>query len=84
MGNLALTSSASSQSLSFDFALSSRNLAEVASYLGPINPGSGEWAKILVTDVTSDSKSVNPGSLFVALPGITHHDQDFEIGRAHV
>ncbi len=77
MGNLALTSSATSQSLSFDFALSSRNLAEVASYLGPINPGSGEWAKILVTDVTSDSQSVNPGSLFVALPGITHHGATF-------
>ena len=77
MGNLALTSSQKGQNLALDLPASRRNLAEVASYLGPINSTSGEWAKTLVTDITSDSHSVNPGSLFVALPGIRTHGATF-------
>jgi len=79
MGNLAVTPSRGGHEFSLDLPLSRRNLAEVAAYLGPIYPASGEWAKVSVTDITSDSHSVTPGSLFVALPGIRRHGASYAL-----
>lgn len=59
------------------FPLATRNLAEVATYLGPIAPGLSQWSGIEVTDITSDSSSVMPGSLFVALRGLSRHGAEF-------
>lgn len=61
----------------------------MAARLGDLSAAIGiapspDWADVFVTDITEDSRSVRPGSLFVAVPGATRDGADFideAIGR---
>ncbi|HEU4676298.1 MAG TPA: UDP-N-acetylmuramoyl-L-alanyl-D-glutamate--2,6-diaminopimelate ligase [Motilibacteraceae bacterium] len=57
-----------------------RTLADVCARLGlpaPVQPGETAPAQILVTGVTHDSRAVQPGDLYAALPGSRAHGADF-------
>ena len=55
-------------------AVRRRTLAEVAAHLGVAAPdGPGEPATLAVTGVTLDSRAVEPGDLYAALPGARLH-----------
>lgn len=54
-----------------------RGLIEIARYLGDIGTDPSLLSGVEITDVTSDSAQVGPGSLFVAIQGMTRHGAEF-------
>jgi UDP-N-acetylmuramoyl-L-alanyl-D-glutamate--2,6-diaminopimelate ligase len=60
-----------------DLIDSRKSLIEIATYLGDTGIELSKLADIDVTDVTSDSSTVSPGALFVAVQGLTRHGAEF-------
>jgi UDP-N-acetylmuramoyl-L-alanyl-D-glutamate--2,6-diaminopimelate ligase len=54
-----------------------KNLAEVSAFLGSTHERLSDLAKIEISSVTSDSKQVTDGALFIALSGERHHGAEF-------
>ncbi len=60
-----------------DLLEAKKSLVDISNYLGDTGIELSTLSGIDVTDITSDSNSVSPGALFVAIKGLTRHGAAF-------